>query len=344
MLGAFGAPLGKSIIKERVASYIINRIFPKQLLKSILKQKLASDFDQSFLESNHSMQNALVTSISILKEVGMVKLGLNESRILKDEISTLKRLTLFESEIIDLSNDLKLQRNIKVSCTSIHPAAISVFKSLSNRLSFYGVDIEIFFEDFNGHYQVLTSKKKDFDFAIFPNDAFFMIENSSETDYRLIFTINGQTQYLFHRKTKLVGKKNQVHIYQDSSAHMHYLLGKGVPKYSENKIIEKIDDFSILIREMAGGDMIIVWEPLASILYNNSDFELIPNSGYRIWNSLFCQKSWNKPSMRKSREAFKALFINEWRTCNANRSMAIDMLLQDEDYLRHFAAGAGISY
>gem|GEM_PF-6863239 len=275
----------------------------------------------------------------------MIRSDSSEKRILRNnELLSVRNLLLSQEQITDLATHLKPLGTIKISCTSIHAATVCVFKALAARLLPYGINLEISFEDINGHYQVLTSKKNYFDIAVFPNDAFFMVENAAETAYRLMFTINCQIQYLFHRKTKNIGNnsKDLIHVYQDSSAHMHYLLGKGIPKYSESRIIEKIDDFPSVIQEMNGGEMIIVWEPLANLLYDNSDFELVPNSRYKIWNSLYCNKTWNKPSMRRAREAFNILFVNEWRLCKTNKRMATDLLLQDEEYLMAFSKGAGI--
>jgi hypothetical protein len=46
--------------------------------------------------------------------------------------------------------------------------------------------------------------------------------------------------------------------------------------------------------------------------------------------------------MNKARNAFKALFINEWNSCNQYRASSCKLLIADSDYMDQFAEGAGI--
>jgi hypothetical protein len=102
---------------------------------------------------------------------------------------------------------------------------------------------------------------------------------------------------------------------------------------SLEKLLEKI-------QELAPGDMVIAWEPLASGL--ESKYELKRLAEFRCWLSLYCHKRWQRGALGALKNQFTQLFISEWTFCRRNREWASECLALELSALQFFAAGSGL--
>lgn len=338
---SLGAPLGYAIANGFY--HPLNRVDKAFMIKRriLLKEKLHADFNNSFLLNNESALFALKESIKKLVTTKVLQNSYSDIRIPADE----KIPNLISASrcgnILDCVKILSSYGSIKISCLSVHPGVIGVLKSLKQKFSAMGLCIDIYYDEITGRNQAISViDDESFDFAVFPNDPFFLYEKSKKSPYRLLFPVNCQIQCIFYGKRDGFYRKNQIFIYHESTAQMQYALGQGIPREIKPVIYERVEEISLLANDIEGGDMIIVWEPLSGIFRKNKKFEEVPNSRYRICNSLFCHKRWRKKSMSKLKNAFKVLFVNEWQQCNLDRNNVYKSLVSDEDYLRCFLRGA----
>jgi hypothetical protein len=99
--------------------------------------------------------------------------------------------------------------------------------------------------------------------------------------------------------------------------------------------------FDKILKEMDEGSHISLWEPLASKVRNNKEFEEIKMPGYKVVFHLFARDFWHSSEFTKERLAFQDLFQNEWRICKFNQERSLDLLKRDREYISNFAIGSG---
>jgi hypothetical protein len=204
------------------------------------------------------------------------------------------------------------------------------------------VNLDICYDQSTGRNQAISISGDDsIDFAILPNDSYFLSERPSIKNFKMMFPINMQKQSIFVKKSYITYKNTKIYIYHNSTAQMQYALGIGVPKNTESITIESVKDIPHLTHDLAGGDMVIIWEPMAELFRKSCDFTELPNSKYFVYNSLFCHKKWNSKGMNLVRKSFVELLIREWKIGNSNRNRLYKILLDDKTYLNNFKSGLG---
>ena len=129
-------------------------------------------------------------------------------------------------------------------------------------------------------------------------------------------------------------------VYKHGSPEEQLIVRAGIPPSADPEMIGSLRKLITEARDLAPGDMVIAWEPLASGLEWNHSLQRVAE--YRCWVSLFCHKRWHQRTLRKLRAQFEQLFASEWTYCRANRAWAAQCLALDPWALRFFAAASAL--
>lgn len=348
-----GGSTGIIIVKNMSVPDVIKRLKLEFATKQLIKRKLKADFDDSFLADWQIVEAAKSDALRLLEAAKVIRENSKGKVLLSDNMIDVPKSEL-SSEVIQKHLELLNHYGpIKVSCSCISSAAVSVLKSLQERFGMldmlpeeYGgkaLALTVDSDALNGRYQAReVSKHCDFDFLVLANDAYFMAADRRIKTYKLMFPCFKIPQYLFYRKADAYGRASRIKVFQDSSAELQEKIRKGIPSLTDSEPIENAETIPFLIKNMSAGEMIIVWEPLAYLFRGNPDFAEMPFTRHKIYFSLFCHEKWAKPSMDAQRRAFADLFINEWRHCNTNRKRALRLVCDDEHFIERFAIGAGV--
>jgi hypothetical protein len=340
--GAAGAVGGVMLAKSDGVAEAIRDLETYRTICRCLKDKFDADVQHCDLLRHDQHRQAHVDALSVLKSARVISKSLSDNRIPSDEIWD------FPSTLVDPEN-LRHQASllvangpIKVNCSVISVAAACTLYSISRRYRRFGLELEIHNDFQNGKAQMAAiTTRGPYDFIIAPNDPFFLAAESVTSEYRILGPTNGEIQHAFRRKSRHQPRAVSVLTYALSSAELHFRAGIGVPSNAEPEFIEDAMEIPERLEDIGGGDCVFAWEPLANLLNNNHDFEVVPGSRHTIQFSLFCLKSWRHPKKRLHRNAFKQIFRNEWLHCVANRQEHLDRLQRDNDFIRHFALGCG---
>jgi hypothetical protein len=342
-----GAGIGGSatLIIVKNLDYLTD--LPKRLqtefeIKRLIRGKLNADFDDSYLSKTE-------LAIWSLKDARAIINGEDE-RFAWVEDPIVPEAALSDETVQQNLKLLRKVKNIKASCTAISAAAVAVLKSLQQRYcdeetyGEYALKLELDFSSINAREQVnKVVRDTSFDFIVTSNDAFYFAESEKTSLYKLLLCCHGASQYLFLRKGLKYIRRNRVHVYPESTAALHFKNSTGISSMSEEEPLTEVRTIPKLIENIAGGDGILAWDPLSNILFKQKDkYHVVEGSRHHIYYGLRCHKRWTNRRMDRARKAFKALFINEWNSCNQRRTGAYKLLIADPQYRDRFAEGAGI--
>jgi len=154
-----------------------------------------------------------------------------------------------------------------------------------------------------------------------------------------------ERQYGFIKKGTTEPKDYHVFM-PGSSAALQHKAGRGISCPTRTPIpIPRGEQIPWLIESLlrpSSTEGILVWEPLAYIFQENPNFETVHGSEFPIWIWLFCHREWLTEAREKQREAFRQLFIDEWRRCKADQKRAFRLVTRPFGVLDYFAVSAGI--
>lgn len=178
------------------------------------------------------------------------------------------------------------------------------------------------------------------DFLLTPHGPFLLVGDHGALDYRRLTPVYEYAQAVLTRTGRVKGGRRRVLVYKGGSPD-EQLLVHGAPESAEPEIVTSLEKLLAQVDELAPGDRVIAWEPLASGLQAKRAFER--SGDYRLWISLFCHKRWQEGALRRLQTQFKQLFASEWSFCRSNRDWAVECLGVELNALAFFSAGSGLA-
>jgi DNA-binding winged helix-turn-helix (wHTH) protein len=217
-------------------------------------------------------------------------------------------------------------------------ACLAVLQSLRRR---YGLETRTDFEALTGRQQVLRLYHSDAaDFLFAPHVPVLLVGDFGALDYRRITPVHSYEQVLLRRAGVARGKKHILYVYKGGYPEEQMLARISLPSSAEPEMVGSLERLIERVRDMAPGDMVIAWQPLASGLESQSTFTRFGE--YRCWVSLYCHKRWSRGALRPLKDQFRELFASEWAFCRWNTAWAIECLGMEPTALESFAAGSGL--
>jgi DNA-binding winged helix-turn-helix (wHTH) protein len=227
---------------------------------------------------------------------------------------------------------------IVVNVGSYAPACISVFQSLRRR---YGLEVRSDSEDLSGRQQILRLDHDDeADFLLAPHAPFLLVGEHRALDYRWMTPVHAYEQIVLRAPGPVRGRRRKLLVYKGGSPEEQLMARVGIPSSAETEMVGSLEKLLAKVEELAPGDMVIAWEPLASGLESKHEFKRLAE--FRCWLSLYSHKRWQRGALRRLKDQFSQLFISEWIHCRKNREWAVECLAVELRALEFFVAGSGL--
>jgi DNA-binding winged helix-turn-helix (wHTH) protein len=225
-----------------------------------------------------------------------------------------------------------------ISVGAYSAACIAVVQSLRRR---YGLETHADFEGLSGRQQVLRLYHEDaVDFLFAPHVPVLLVGDYGALDYRRITPVHSYDQVLLRKNGSARGKKQRLLVYKGGYPEEQLLARISIPASAEPEMVASLEKLIEKSRELAPGDMVIAWQPLASGLESKNAFTR--RGEYRCWVSLYCHKRWHRAAQRSLKDEFLQLFASEWAYCRWNNEWATDCLAAEPRALEAFTAGSGL--
>jgi hypothetical protein len=167
-----------------------------------------------------------------------------------------------------------------------------------------------------------------------------LVGDRAALDYRRITPVHSYEQVLLRKSGLAKGRKRRLLVYKGGYPEEQLLARAGIPVSAEPEMVASLEKLLERVQELAPGDMVIAWQPLASGLESKNTFTR--QGEYRCWVSLYCQKRWQRGALRRLKEQFLRLFASEWAYCRWNSDWALDCLGFEPTALESFTAGSGL--
>jgi hypothetical protein len=111
------------------------------------------------------------------------------------------------------------------------------------------------------------------------------------------------------------------------------LARAAIPDSAEPEMVGSLEKLLEKVQDLAPGDMVIAWQPLASGLESKNTFTR--HGEYRCWLSLYCHKRWQRGALRTLKEQFQQLFASEWAYCRWNNRNGSPPTTLDHDSVQN---------
>ena len=245
-----------------------------------------------------------------------------------------KEVAARAAELIEYSRSTPLV----IDVGAYSAACLAVLQSMRRR---YGLETRTDFEALTGRQQVLRLYHSDAaDFLFAPHVPVLLIGDFGALDYRRITPVHSYEQLLLRRAGVARGKKHTLYVYKGGYPEEQMLARTSLTSSAEPEMVGSLERLVERVRDMAPGDMVIAWQPLASGLESQSKFTRLDE--YRCWVSLYCHKRWHRGALRTLKDQFRELFASEWAYCRWNTAWAVECLGMEPTALESFAAGSGL--
>jgi hypothetical protein len=349
LFGPFGCVIGTCA--GTVAGPVILQQIPNFRLSKVLQQKISSDFKNCLLSDPNRFERERKDLADREFEAHRRNWEINlDNYIAFDFIKPWDLRTLStSSEIknIEILAEMleEIRRPLNISVSSVNAGVMATLMSLNQKIKLYcnykDDLIDIDYSSVNGieQIQAVNNRIKKYDFLITPCDSFILSPGNGTDIYQSLGPINWHTQYIFKKRSD--DNYHRFIAFPNSSVEMQHLLKIGIPEGTKLELIHEKRNFLKILEIMYGGDHISLWEPLASRVRNNKEFEEIKMPGYKVVFHLFARDFWHSSEFTKERLAFQDLFQNEWRICKFNQERSLDLLKRDREYISNFAIGSG---
>jgi len=225
-----------------------------------------------------------------------------------------------------------------VNVGAYSPACIAVLQSLRRR---YDLQVRADAEDLSGRQQILHLAYDDeADFLLAPHAPFLLVGERRALDYRWMTPVYAYEQTVLRVPGPARGRRRKLLVYKGGSPEEQLMARVGIPSSAETEMVGGLERLLAKVQELAPGDMVIAWEPLASGLESTHDLRRVAE--FRCWLSLYCHKRWQRGALRTLKGQFSQLFVSEWIYCRSNPAWAIECLAVELRALEFFAAGSGL--
>lgn len=305
---------------------------------------VAAGFKDSPLTGGWSPERARDDARRRLRMAQAITPGVTDKRlpslhslVISDHLSTPE----CREHVAVLIAHIKSNGPIVVNCSCIEVAAVCVVKSMCLR---YGLDIQIDYADRTSHDQIQkieTHSQDYFDFVIAANAPIFL-RPEALNNYVGLFECHCERQFVFRKKGKTYGRSSLVFVHRESAAEEQYRAKVGIPEGVSAEAVDRLEDVRFAADHLEAGEMLITWNPVAHALRRNTSLEVLCDSEYRVWASLFCHRRWREPSLLSACNAFSLLFQNEWKQCASNLSYSLAILSTDSPFMSALARGATV--
>jgi DNA-binding winged helix-turn-helix (wHTH) protein len=238
------------------------------------------------------------------------------------------------SDLIEYSKAAPLVVNVG----SYSAGCIAVMQSLGRR---FGLETRLDFRGLSGRQQVLYLYNQDAaDFLFAPHVPVLLVGDYGALDYRRLTPIHSYEQVLLKKNGPAKGRKRRLLVYKGGYPEEQLLAGVSIPDSAEPELVGSLEKLLEKVQELAPGDMVIAWQPLASGLESKNVFTR--QGEYSCWLSLYCHKRWQRGALRTLKDQFLRLFASEWAYCRWNTEWAIECLRIEPRALSAFTAGSGL--
>jgi DNA-binding winged helix-turn-helix (wHTH) protein len=228
--------------------------------------------------------------------------------------------------------------HLAVNVGAYAPACLAVLQSLRRR---FGLETRAIFEDLTGRQQVLRLFHDDeADFLFAPHAPLLLMGDHGALDYRWLTPVHAYEQVLLQVPGAGRGRRRKLLVYKGGSPEEQLLAGTGIPPSAVPAWVASLESLVAWVPALDPGDMVLAWEPLASGL--QSKHRLSSLSRFRLWQSLYCHKRWQRGALRALKDQFRRLFASEWIYCRSNPQWAIECLAMELRVLEFFTAGSGL--
>jgi len=238
------------------------------------------------------------------------------------------------SELVEYSKKAPLVINLG----SYSAACIAVMQSLRQR---FGLEARTDFQALSGRQQVLHLYNADeTDFLFAPHVPVLLVGDHGALDYRRITPVHSYEQVLLQKNGSAKGRKRRLLVYKGGYPEEQLLTRTTIPDTAEPEMVGSLEKLLEQAHDLAPGDMVIAWQPLASGLESKNTFTR--RGEHRCWLSLYCHKRWHRGALRTLKDQFLRLFSSEWAYCRWNQAWAINCLGSEPKALEAFTAGSGL--
>ncbi|HET7545986.1 MAG TPA: winged helix-turn-helix domain-containing protein [Polyangiaceae bacterium] len=313
---------------------------------SLAREKLLKDFQGSCLHDVELLSEALEeceARIQLLTERRRIRA---ESRAPREPLFVPPReawtssstpsseVAARASELIEYSKAAPLMINVG----SYNAACIAVLQSLRRR---FGLEARTDFQALSGRQQVLQLHNEDgTDFLFAPHVPVLLVGDRGTVDYRRITPVHSYEQVLLRKSGATKGRKRKLLVYKGGYPEEQLLAHAPLLISTEPEMVGSLQKLLEKVQDLAPGDMVIAWQPLASGLESKNTFTR--HGEYRCWVSLYCHKRWLRGALRTLKEQFLRLFASEWSYCRWNEDWALECLRIEQTALESFTAGSGL--
>lgn len=315
----------------------------------LARQKLVKDFRGSCLHDVELLDEAITECDSRIRLIeGQARIRL-EGRFPHEPVFIPPRSTARQrsakpdepdpetaSRVADLIR-YSQKTPVLVNVGSYSPACIAVLQSMRRR---YGLEVRGDVDGLNGRQQILRLFHDDeADFLIAPHVPFLLVGDHGALDYRRVTPVHAYAQIVLQMPGPARGRRHKLLVYKGGYPEEQLMARVGIPASAEPELVSGFEKLIEKVQELAPGDMVIAWEPLASGLESKRPFRRVAE--YRCWLSLYCHKRWQTGALEALKNQFKRLFASEWIYCRSQREWSLECLGTELRALEFFSAGSG---
>jgi DNA-binding winged helix-turn-helix (wHTH) protein len=316
----------------------------------LMREKLIKDFQGSCLHDLELLEEAIEECESRMRLIASHRhLQLND-RLAHERVLVPRRSMTSgpwpapsepDMEVASSAVDLVRYAShtpVRVNVGSYAPACIAVLQSLRRR---YGLDVRSDFQDLTGRQQILRLHYDDeADFLFAPHAPVLLVGDQRALYYRWMTPVHAYEQAVLRAPGTPRGRRHKLLVYKDGSPEEQVMARAGIPASADPEIVVSLEKLIAHVQDLAPGDMVIAWEPLASGLASRHRLTRIAE--FKLWVSLYCHKRWQRGALRALKHQFSRLFSSEWIYCRKNREWALECLAVELKALEFFTAGSGL--
>jgi DNA-binding winged helix-turn-helix (wHTH) protein len=349
---AFAGALGR-VDEGPIAAMSARGGAPASLTKAewrLARDKLLRDFQGSCLHDLELLEEAIEECQHRIQLIASHKRLRLEGRVPREQVFVPPRPAAVarwpassdpDADVASQTADLvRYSRStpITVNVGAYSPGCIAVLQSLRRR---FGLDVRAFFEDLTGRQQILRLFHDDqADFLFAPHAPFLLVGDYGALDYRWTTPVYAYEQLVLRIAGTARGRRRKLLVYKGGAPEEQLMAKFGIPPSAEPEMIGSLVTLLARVQDLAPGEMVMAWQPLASGL--EAKHRLTRIATFRCWLSLYCHKRWQRGALRTLKDQFTRLFASEWIYCRRHREWSIECLAVELRALEFFTAGSGL--
>jgi hypothetical protein len=346
-VGSVSALLVSKYAPEYFGKSLLTPYLSNRKIVAILKSKIGADLQNTFLRSQGDFDQAMISMGQLLKAASAQDsaIGTLEARLPRTFRWVLTRSQdddeMFRDHLKRVAAYCELNGAVRVGCSSVCAATVAILRDLSARFANLGVRFDVVCDEINGR-SFFDSLRADceLDFAVGPLEALVLSDEDHRLPLRLLGPLFGERQHVFVSTKKRIGFRSGAWVFDRSSAKFQYYLGLGIPRSAQEQSFDNARTVPELVESIPAGDMIIAWDPLASVLTRRKDYAIVHQSDYVVHFVLLGNLRVFRKNLFPLND-FLAVFVAEWRRRQRHQTGLVAVLRRDQRFMEAFALGAG---